>query len=153
MGKKRNAKKLRGIFLETVEEQVGNHDEVGLMLSGGVDSNSILYALLELDIGVSPYTFYMENYESQDLFASRNICRKYGLELTEVEIPRANVINDFKTLYKYGCHKKTQFETKIHYLYVFPKVRERLLFYGLCADSWYGLRRNVIINCRNNPSK
>lgn len=153
LDKKKSAEQLREIFVESVKSKADNKKKVGLMLSGGIDSTSILYSLMELDINITPYTFYMEDYVSKDLLSSRKICEEYSLKLIEAEVPKDNILMDFERLFHYGCHKKTQFETRIHYLYLFPKVKEKILLYGLGADTLYGMRKNVIIRGRNNPTE
>ena len=151
--KKQKSDELKQIFINVIKKQLGDDSNVGLMLSGGIDSASILYALFELDVNVHPYTFYLEGYESNDLISSQKLADKYDLDLTIVEIPTDTILSDFKKLYQYGCYKKTHFETKIHYLHLSSKVKESLLFYGVNADYWYGLIMNMVVNGRDNPQK
>ena len=123
------------------------------MLSGGIDSSSILYGLLELGIKPHCYSFYLENYESKDLKSARRLTKKHNLKLTEVMIPRQTIKKNLIYLSKIGCTRKTQFETKIHSLYLFPQVQEPILFAGIEADNMQGTVRSMILQSSKDPQK
>lgn len=73
INKKEASKILRKKLLKIIEKESNGTDKVGLMLSGGIDSSSILYSLLELNKKVHCYTFYLQNYESKDLKSARRL--------------------------------------------------------------------------------
>ncbi|WP_458454370.1 asparagine synthase-related protein [Methanobrevibacter sp.] len=151
--KKEVSQKLRKLLIKIIERESNGIHKVGLMLSGGIDSSSILYSLLELNKEIHCYTFYLENYESKDLKSARRLCERYNLKLTEVQIPRESIKQNIIKLAKLGCNRKTQFETKIHYLYLFPKIEEKILFAGIEADNLQGTVRSMILQSSKNPLK
>ena len=132
MSKSEVAKRFKQILINSTHRQIGETKKVGLLLSGGIDSLGVAYCLQELDREIHPYTFYLENNESQDLKASRKISKIFGWDLTEVMIPRETVKEDIITLAKhYNCVRKVAFETNIHLLHTFPQVKEKVLCNGL----------------------
>ena len=147
------AKTLREKLLKTIKKSTGDFEEIGLMLSGGIDSSSILYALLDLKKKVHCYTFYLENYESPDLKSARRLCSIHNLPLTEVEIPLNSIKKNLIYLAKIGCNRKTQFETKIHYCYLFPEVKQEILLGGIEADNLQGSVRSMIFKSSKEPQK
>lgn len=151
--KKQASQELRELLIKTIERESNGEDKVGLMLSGGIDSCSVLYSLLELNKEVHCYSFYLENYESQDLKSARRLCKKHNLTLTEILIPREKIKENLIKLAKLGCSRKTQFETKIHYVYLFPQVKEHTLFAGIEADNQQGTVRSMILKSSKDPQK
>ena len=151
--KKDNAKILRQKLIQTISKQTQKNDIVGLMLSGGIDSSSILYSLLELQKDIHAYTFYLEGFESQDLKAARRLCEINNIPLTEIKIPLKTIKKNILYLSEIGCIKKTQFETKIHYLDLFPNVEERILLSGVEADNLQGTVRSMILQSSKDPQK
>lgn len=153
ISKKESPKILRKKLLRTIEKDCNDENEVALMLSSGIDSSAILYSLLELGITVKPYTFYLENYQSKDLKGARRLSKLHNLKLTEVEIPRKKIKENILYLAKIGCTRKTQFETKIHYLHLFPKIKEKYVFWGIEADNLQGTVRSMILQSSKEPLK
>lgn len=153
INKKTASKILHDKLIKILKKETHNLTNVGLMLSGGIDSSSILYCLLELGIKPHCYSFYLENYESKDLKSARRLTKKHNLKLTEIKIPRKTIKEDIIKLAKIGCARKTQFETKIHYLYLFPKIHEKILFAGLEADNLQGTVRSMILQSSKDPEK
>ena len=144
-----NSEKLRKLLLDSTSRCTEGHDEVALCLSGGIDSASLLYCLLELNKEITCYTFYLENYISSDLKSARRLSKKHDIPLVEVEIPRKNIKKDLITLAKYGCNKKVFFETKVHLLYLFPQIKQKLVLNGEEADMWNGNLKSVAIRGKN----
>lgn len=151
MSKDESPRVLRELLINSVEDITGNYDEVALSLSGGIDSSTILFSLLELGKKVNCYTFYLEDVISNDLKASRKLCEKYNLNLVEIEVSKSNIKNDFITLAKFGCNKKVLFETKIHLLYLMREVKEDCLLNGEEADVLNGNLENIKNKSVNNP--
>lgn len=134
--------------LSTIKE-----DKVGLLLSGGNGSASVLFALLELNKEVHAYTFHMENHESTDLKRARAITSKYGVRLTEVPLP-----SDLRTLKRdclylvneVGCVLKTDVECSFPIKYVLPLVEEKVLTSGLGDDNYFALSKQGQIHYRHS---
>lgn len=153
INKKEASKILHNKLIQIIGKATERYDTIGLMLSGGIDSSSILYSLIELGKTVHCYTFYLENYESNDLKSARRLSKKHNLDLTEIEIPRNTIKDNLIFLSKIGCTRKTQFETKIHYCYLFPNVKEKILLSGLEADNLQGTVRSMILQSSKDPIK
>lgn len=153
INKKTASKILHDKLIKIIGRESSGLNDIGLMLSGGIDSSSILYSLLELGIKPHCYSFYLENYESKDLKSARRLCKNYKLQLTEIEIPRNTIKDNLIKLASLGCTRKTQFETKIHYCYLFPQIKEKILFGGLEADNLQGTVRSMILQASKEPVK
>lgn len=134
--------------LSTIEEK-----EVGLLLSGGSGSASVLFALLELGKKVHAYTFHMENHESTDLKRARELTSKYNVRLTEVPLP-----SDLETLKKdclylindVGCELKTDVECAFPIKYTLELVEEKVLASGLGDDNFFALSKHAQINYKHS---
>jgi len=153
INKKTASEILHNKLIKIVKQESEGLTDVGLMLSGGIDSSSVLYSLLEIGLKPHCYSFYLENYESKDLKSARRLTKKHNLKLTEVEIPRKTIKENLIKLAKFGCTRKTQFETKIHYLYLFPQIEEPVLFAGIEADNMQGTVRSMILQSSKDPQK
>lgn len=133
----------RDILDNAVLNAIGGHRKVGLLLSGGLDSLSVLLACL--DIGVKPtcYTFYLEGNESDDLKSCRRISIIFDVDLVEIPInlTSEDLLADCKSLIKenYGdsyfkSHIKTCIQTQILMSYVPMNVDEGIVLTALNAD-------------------
>lgn len=128
-------------------------DEVGLLLSGGSGSASVMFALLELGKKVHAYTFHMENVESTDLVRARDLTSKYGVKFTPVPLP-----SDLETLKKdclylineVGCELKTDVECAFPIKYTLSLVEEKVLTSGLGDDNFFGLSKQALINFKHS---
>ena len=66
---------IKGVIQNCVSSIPGN--EVALCLSSGINSNSILFELLEQGKKVTAFTFSMEGIESRDLIHARKNCENF----------------------------------------------------------------------------
>lgn len=111
-----------------------------LALSGGVDSTIILFACIELGLKPRCLTFYMDGFESEDLKASRNLAKHFGLELTELAIPSdaKSMFEDVRRVLPH-CHrmKKTVIQCMIPWLYLYPAMETGHILIGITADEHY----------------
>ena len=58
--------------------------------------------------------------------------KKFGWNFDLTIVPTDKLVEDFKTLAtKYDCRKKTQFENTFAYMYMFPKIKEKV-----CGDGY-----------------
>ena len=149
-------KPYRQLLIQACTELWDREEEPALLFSGGTDSLTILWALH--DVGARPtcYVFSLEGTESADLIAARKVCTFQGVTLKEIIIPR-----DLPELKIQTCRLIMQFQTArktaIQCLYPLPyllnRVRERQVFTGLNADSWYGTSKSDAINCSKDPAE
>ncbi len=145
------AEEFKELLLKSTEKYTKGYEEIALLLSGGVDSLSILFSLRELDKKVYPYTFYLEGYTSPDLKQSRKVSQIYNLPLVEVEVPRENIKEDIIKLAKdYKCKTKVSFETNLHLLYTFPEIKQEIVATGLVSGTLWGTAKSVILKFRDD---
>ena len=130
-------------MLEAVRSE-SSSDEVAVLLSGGVDSTCVLLACLDAGFDVNAYTFYLKGHESQDVRASRRICRDLGIGLTESVVPYSidSLVADTRRIVReFGTTRKTAVQCIHPFLYVVPEVKEHDVFSGLYADDLWGTSR------------
>lgn len=138
---------IRKFINDSLQNNVLDKNSVAILFSGGMDSLSLLLSCL--DIGIKPvlYSFYLNNYESEDIKASRKIASTYNLSLNEIVIDDEDVgqlIEDVKYIIKtFNVYKKTQVQCIYPFLYIIPKIKEKYVLTGLCADDLYGTPRSV----------
>lgn len=66
-------------LVNTIED-----NEVAISLSSGIDSASILFALLECNKKVHVYSFTLEDRESRDFKVAKELANRYNLEFTPI---------------------------------------------------------------------
>lgn len=142
---KDGANRFRQICLDRIEEIDPNRDSA-LALSGGTDSITILFAMLETGRRPECYTFYLDGVESVDLKSSRAVCKHFGLNLHEVVIPKDEdtMYNDIKRVLPYCEHvKKTIIQCMIPWLYMYPAIKEHRVIQGIGGDDLYATQRKL----------
>lgn len=111
-----------------------------LALSGGVDSTTVLFAMLELGIKPRCLTFHCDGIESNDLRSVRQLQQHFDLDVEVVTVPSDpdSMIRDVKLVLPYcGTIKKTIVQTLIPWLYLAPASRTQHIVYGVSADDHY----------------
>lgn len=143
--------RVREALLKTLSEI--KEEEVGLLLSGGSGSASVMFALLELGKKVHAYTFHMENVESTDLVRARDLTTKYGVKFTAVPLPTDLQTLKDDCLYlvnEVGCELKTDVECAFPIKYTLSLVEEKVLTSGLGDDNFFGLSKQALINYKHS---
>lgn len=134
-------------ILESIIASEVPTDEVGILLSGGVDSLSLAFAAHRLGKKITAYTFHLEGDKSYDALKAEEACNVFGWECNTVVVPTDKLREDFITLAKqYDCRKKTHFECTYPFLYIFPQIEQNYVMTGIAADGYYGLSKKVILN-------
>lgn len=85
------------------------YNEVGLCLSAGTDSAALLFALLEANKTIKAYSFSLDDRESKDIIAARQLANKYNIEFVPVMLSTNldNLKQDILILHnKFRCTKK-----------------------------------------------
>ena len=124
-------------------------NEVAVLLSGGADSLSLAFASHNLGKKVHAYNFYLDGDISYDTRKANIASSLFKWQITNVNVPRNNLKQDFKILQKkYKCKKKTQYECTFPFLYIFPKIKQKYVLSGIAADGWYGVSKRAMINFR-----
>ena len=129
-------------------------DEIAVLLSGGVDSSTLLFSANRLGKKVHGYSFQIQDKPTYDSTMAGQICEKNNFDFTLVEVPTDNLVNDFKTLAnKYKCKKKTQFECTFPFMYMYPKIKEKYILSGVAADGHYGVSKRAMMHYRHTKDK
>jgi len=131
----------------------------GVLLSNGVDSNSILASLIENGRAPFVFSFRVKGYESKDWRMAKITARALDLRFIDVELP-TNVDDIFKDVHwavkKMGLTKKADIECSIPVKYALDKAIQLGIadvYSGACADGHYGLTRKAFIEVRNNDKE
>jgi asparagine synthetase B (glutamine-hydrolysing) len=130
-------------------------NEVALMLSSGIDSNCLMFALLEAGKSVHAYTFCLDDRVSTDALLARRNAETFGVKFTLISLPTNPEIlmNDLICLARIGARSKTDFECGFPMVYVYPRVKERVMFSGIGADDHFCLTKKGMIYFKNDIDK
>lgn len=136
-------------------------ETVYVLLSAGVDSQSVLFSCLELGKKVIAVSFTRDDHESRDYLCAKNIAEKLELEFISVPLP-----TDVKTISEkilvlakdYGCKLKTDFECMYPMLIAYDAIKKHAngskdinITSGLGADTYYLLSKRAILHFRDKP--
>jgi len=135
-------------------DKTSSDKEVAILLSGGVDSLSILFAARRLNKSITAYTFHLDNQPTYDSNKAVEVCNMFDVKCKVIEIPTGNLEVDFIRLAKtIGCKKKTHFECCFPFLYVYPEIKETEVLSGWAADGYYGISKKAILHYTKGKSK
>jgi len=133
--------KFRQLLCDVIRTQCTNN-EAAVLLSGGVDSQTVIFACLELGIVPTAYTFRLKDYESRDSFYAKSLCEKFGITHKMIVVDSSTLELDFLTLAnKYECRKKTQYECIYPFIHLFPHIKEQGVITGWGA--YFGISRKA----------
>ncbi len=129
-------------------------ENVAVLLSGGVDSLSIAFALDKIGKTVDAYSFRLDRHDNYDNETAKYTSEIFGWNHTECIVDTTNLEEDFLTLAKtYKCQKKTHFECVFPFMYVYPKVKPDAVFTGWGADGYYGVSKKANIHYKHTKEK
>lgn len=99
---KNDCQELRRLFIKRAQEVCGNSKDNCLLLSGGMDSVTALYSLLEAGVTFKAYTFYFKDWESADLKSVQNLEKQIGFPIEYLPISNKyeDLIDDIKSSIK-----------------------------------------------------
>ena len=141
------------IITKVVEEQIPE-DNVAVLLSGGVDSQSVAFAAHRLGKNITAYTMYVDGNPSKDAQHAISVAEHFGWGLDVIDVPIDLLVEDFKQLVKkYDCKKKTQVECTWPFLYVYPRILEKVVLSGWAADGYYGLSKRCALHFKEPKEK
>ncbi len=143
-----DAQALRGHLIKRIE-QLDPAGMASLALSGGIDSTTVLFAMLASGRKPRCYTFYCAGHESSDLQSSRRLAKDFGLELIEIPVPidHETIIADVRKILSLQAApkvKKTIVQCLHPWLYICPAMVERgdkHILIGFAADNYYCITR------------
>lgn len=142
MNKFERAKLLREALVNQLPQYKDN--EVAVFLSGGADSQSVLFACLEANVKPVCFSFTLDTEESRDFKCAKAIAKHFGLKFIKVSIPsdldtmKSTLLHIIK---KFDLKKKTDIEC----LYIIKFALEKAAAHGIhvvltghSADTFYG---------------
>lgn len=140
---------VRSILLEVLAESVVETD-VGVALSGGIDSTVVALALRELGKRVTAYSFTLDDRESTDFRTARNNAESLGIPFVGVPLPteRGRLRSDVERLVRFGLRRKTGIECAWPYLHTVARVTQPVLVTGAAADGHFGVSKKAMIHFR-----
>lgn len=145
---------IRALF--NVELEKVKEERVALLLSGGVGSAALLFALLRLGKTVTAYTFTMEGHVSSDFSRGRKTAALFGVEFVPVFLPRdlTRLKEDMLWIARTGvAKKKTDFECSWPMLYAYRAVAERgerALIAGMGDDCHFCISKRGLMHFAHN---
>ena len=129
------------------------YSTVGILLSGGVDSLSIAFALDNIGKTIHAYSFRLDRHDNYDNEKAKLACDVFDWKHTECIVDTSNLEKDFITLAKtFECRKKTHFECVYPFMYVYPYVEQKAVFTGWGADGYYGVSKKAMMHYKE-PKK
>lgn len=143
------AKAELALYRERMCALVEMHDQdktAELALSGGVDSMTVLFAMLETGRKPTCFTFYLQDTPSEDLLSSQAVCKRFGLKHRAVEIPWdiRKLAHDVRHLIlRAEVLKKTIIQCMHPWLYLYPAMESDLALCGLGGDDLLCTQRKV----------
>jgi asparagine synthetase B (glutamine-hydrolysing) len=116
-----------------------------LLLSGGVDSSTVLFAMLESGRKPRCLTFHIDGLYSNDLKVSKAMCKTFGLEHEIITLPRETAVIYAECERTIGMIdwtripkiRKTHVECLRPFLYLLPAMKTNRVLTGLGADTFY----------------
>ena len=147
---KRDVRKALAEEVSKVEET-----EVAVMLSAGVDSASVMFALIEAGKKVTAYSFTLEHHVSTDFSEARKRAATFDVPFVPVFLPTdlASMKSDMLELRDVGAAYKSQYETGWPMLYVYAKVDQKVVASGLSADNHFCLHKRAMIHYRDKQDE
>lgn len=153
---------IRKTLTEILDKESTN-DTIYILLSAGIDSQSVLFSCLELGKKVVVVSFTREDHESRDFICAREIAKQLQLEFIHVSLP-TDVKNMSQTLLdlanNYDCKLKTDFECMYPMIYAYKAIEKHAIennikdiniTSGLGADTYYLLSKKASIHYKNRP--
>jgi asparagine synthetase B (glutamine-hydrolysing) len=131
-------------------------NDVAVMMSGGVDSCSVLFSLIESKKNITAYSFTLEGHESTDFKSSQIVCEHFGIKFVPIYLPTSleTLKKDVRHLIdNEGLRKKTEIECTWAMMYALNEVKEDVVFTGHGADGHFGISKKAMINYRQTVEK
>lgn len=146
---------LADLFVHRVKELASNGEPNYLLLSGGMDSVTVLYALIKAGIHFKAFTFYFKGYPSVDQKAVELLQSKLGFEHEFIEIPsdwstiESDVCKAIKACKElYGRVREVKVETIFALQYMNKYIPSGgNIFTGSEGDALVGYNRQMAMKC------
>jgi asparagine synthetase B (glutamine-hydrolysing) len=144
--KKPDVKSVLMKYAESVDDK-----EVAVLLSGGVDSASVMFSLLEAGKKVTAYSFMLDGVMSTDFFLARRNAEKFGCDFCAIFLPAEPeaLQSDLIDLRNIGAQKKTDYECGWPMLHAYKQIQERAVFSGMGADGHFCISKKGMLHWRH----
>jgi len=131
--------------------EVKPYRKAPLLLSGGVDSSTLLAALLSMGERPVCFTFAFGDRDSEDVRVSRSMCRTFGLEQRLVRVPDGleEIERDVREVIRLMERRplKTHVQAGIPFLYLAKAVASggwKSVLCGMRSDAALGTSRKAV---------
>lgn len=133
-------------LLETIVKEHCVGKKIGIALSSGIDSNHILFGLIESGLGTSTiaFSFHVEGVLSSDFKAAQMNSKELGIDFVEVIIPKTLDIPRLIKIQRLGLKNKSSVESTYPMSFVWDKMKEYDIttgFSGVGMDNYFGLTK------------
>ena len=154
---KQDGAEFKSILRDECSYMLRPEEPQALLFSGGTDSLTVLWTLLELGARPTCYTFRLESVESSDAKASALAAQAWGVDRVEVAVPDAPLpelaaeVGNIARLI--GSARKTHVEVMwpLHHVLAAVAPDERQVWTGIQADTLYGSSRSMAIRYGKDP--
>lgn len=131
--------------------------KIGIALSGGSDSATVLFAMMECGVKPHCFIFKLANIDSSDSRVALDMCRTLDVPHTLVEAPSTmeSLEAATKTMLMQGCPpKKASVQSTHCYLFVYEEAARQgfnTLFTGMAGDLYFNTVRKADQKMRGQP--
>lgn len=139
---------VRGALLDELDYFKYSDGKVGVLLSSGVDSNSVLFACMELGLDVTAYSFTLADRESRDFKYARRTCEILNVPFTPVLLPVSpeHLKKYMNYAVRIGCRSKTDFECSWPMIFAMRRMAKdgiKHVLSATAADSHFALSKKA----------
>lgn len=149
---KADGAEFRQLLREVVAGQLGGCKKVALLFSGGTDSLTVLWTLLDLNVDVKCYVFRLAEVESADSRVAALAAEAWGVSLNIVCSPVQSLPElaaDVQRVVEIiNVSRKTHVEMGWPFWHLLRSVAEQNVWCGIQADTLWGSGREMKIKCR-----
>lgn len=146
---------VRGALLDELEFIRHTGKSVAVLLSSGVDSNSVLFACMELKLDVTAYSFTLGNFESRDFKYARETARILNVPFEPVHLNPSveHLIKYVNFAVRVGCTSKTDFECFWPMMIAMRRAHRDhhgFVLSATAADSHFALSKKANMHFKDN---
>lgn len=126
---------------------------IGVFASGGIDSWSVVFSLLEVGKSVHIYSFTLDNKESYDFLKSMELAKLYDLKFTPIILSTDLDVLKSDILFlhnQFNAYKKVEYECLWPFLHGYKRVEETTVGSGLCADGYFCISKSGCLHYKDN---
>lgn len=137
-------------MLAFYRERLEGVHKVAVLLSAGIDSHAVLFALLELGKEVACYTFTMDFRVSKEVVVASQTCKTLGLPHTVIRLPSAMpVVRSacVRMAAELRSQRPVEFICVYAMLNTIPQVAEADICTGSAAEGLFGTSRHHTLAC------